>query len=188
MLLFPLLARIENLRRRGQAAQNSRFSETAFWSLLEASGFLFSSPRENREFMEGRAGSSEFSILRDCVFKSTLDASPCENRGFVDRDPARTRTRVRAGVPSAAGLNRAKRGFGAVFVRRTSLKVNYLRVSFGRCLQSVWILKCLLSTIYWGLNLIRQTKHLALANIKMLFIHTKMQKQTDTEQKSQMLP
>lgn len=35
--------------------------------------------------MEGRAGSSEFSILRDCVFESTLDASPCENRESVDR-------------------------------------------------------------------------------------------------------
>lgn len=44
-----------------------------------------SSPRENREFMEGRADSSEFSILRDCVFESTLDASPCENRESVDR-------------------------------------------------------------------------------------------------------
>ena len=35
--------------------------------------------------MEGRAGGSEFSILRDCVFESTLGASPCENREFVDR-------------------------------------------------------------------------------------------------------
>ena len=35
--------------------------------------------------MEERAGGSEFSILRDCVFKSTSYASPCENRGFVDR-------------------------------------------------------------------------------------------------------
>lgn len=113
------------------------------WECL--GGFLFSSPRENREFMEERASGSEFSILRDCVFKIILDASPCENRGFVDRDP-----RVHAGVPSAAGVYRANRGFGAVFVRRTSLKVNYLRVPFGRCLQSVWMLKCLLSTIYWG--------------------------------------
>lgn len=44
-----------------------------------------SSPRENREFMEERAGGSEFSILRDCVFKIILDASPCENRESVDR-------------------------------------------------------------------------------------------------------
>lgn len=35
--------------------------------------------------MEERADGSEFSILRDCVFKSTLDASPCENRESVDR-------------------------------------------------------------------------------------------------------
>ena len=32
-----------------------------------------------------RAGGSEFSILRDCVFKSTSYASPCENRESVDR-------------------------------------------------------------------------------------------------------
>lgn len=53
----------------------------ASWTLPAS---LFS-PRENREFMEGRADSSEFSILRDCVFESTLDASPCENRESVDR-------------------------------------------------------------------------------------------------------
>lgn len=48
-------------------------------------GFLFSSPRENREFVTRGSGGSEFSILRDCVFESTLDASPCENRESVDR-------------------------------------------------------------------------------------------------------
>ena len=75
----------------------TRTREVAFgasWTLLSS----LSSPHENREFTEERAGGSEFSILRDCVFNSTLDASPCENRGFVDRDP-----RVHAGVPSAAG-------------------------------------------------------------------------------------
>lgn len=39
-LLFPFLARIENLRRRGQAVQNSRFSgivsSIALWTLLPA--------------------------------------------------------------------------------------------------------------------------------------------------------
>ena len=112
----------------------------ASWTLFASLPSL----RENREFTEERAGGSEFSILRGCVFESTLGASPCENRESVDRDP-----RVHAGVPSAAGVYRANRGFGAVFVRRTSLKVNYLRVPFGRCLQSVWMLKCLLSTIYF---------------------------------------
>lgn len=82
---------------RSTTPHTTRTREVAF----EASWTLFaslSSPRENREFTEERAGGSEFSILRDCVFNSTLDASPCENRGFVDRDP-----RVHAGVPSAAG-------------------------------------------------------------------------------------
>lgn len=32
---------------RGQAAQNSRFSEVAFWSILDASGFSFLSSRES---------------------------------------------------------------------------------------------------------------------------------------------
>ena len=40
LLLFPLLARIGNLQRRGQAAQNSRFSgivsSRALWALLPA--------------------------------------------------------------------------------------------------------------------------------------------------------
>lgn len=48
-------------------------------------GFLFSSPRENREFVTRGWSGSEFSILRDCVFKSTSYASPCENRESVDR-------------------------------------------------------------------------------------------------------
>lgn len=66
---------------RFRILDSQRLPFGASWTLLAS---LFS-PRENREFMEGRADCSEFSILRDRVFKSTLNASPCENRGFVDR-------------------------------------------------------------------------------------------------------
>lgn len=69
--------RVERLR----ILDSQRLPFGASWTLLAS----LSSPHENREFMEGKAGSSEFSILRDCVFKSTLDASPCENRESVDR-------------------------------------------------------------------------------------------------------
>ena len=69
--------KVEGLR----ILDSQRLPFGASWKLLVS----LSSPRENREFVEGRAGSSEFSILRDCVFKSTLDASPCENRESVDR-------------------------------------------------------------------------------------------------------
>nr|DAR58957.1 MAG TPA: hypothetical protein [Caudoviricetes sp.] len=44
---------------------------------------------------------------------------------------ARARVRVRACVLSAAGLYRANRGFGVVFMYRISLNINYLRVPFG---------------------------------------------------------
>lgn len=59
--------KVEGLR----ILDSQRLPFGASWKLLVS---LFS-PRENREFMDERAGSSEFSILRDCVLKSALDAS-----------------------------------------------------------------------------------------------------------------
>lgn len=76
----------ENREFTEERAGGSEFSilrGCVIWECL--GGFLFFSHRENRKFMEERAGGSEFSILRDCVFKSTSDASPCENRESVDR-------------------------------------------------------------------------------------------------------
>ena len=87
LLLFPLLARIGNLRRRGQAAPNSRFSEAAFWSILDASCFSFLSSRES-EIYGGRGQAvqnSRFSGIVSSRALWTLLHSPCENRGFVDR-------------------------------------------------------------------------------------------------------
>lgn len=84
LLLFPLLTRIGNLQR--ERAGGSEFSILRDCVILEClGGFLFPSPRENREFVTRGWRGSKFSILRDCVFKSTSYASPCENRESVDR-------------------------------------------------------------------------------------------------------
>ena len=67
--------------RRLRILDSQRLPFGASWRLLVS---LFS-PRENREFVTRGWSGSEFSILRDFVFKSTSYASPCENRESVDR-------------------------------------------------------------------------------------------------------
>lgn len=65
---------------------NIRFSEGTFEVFWTSPAF--SSPRENREFTEERAGGSEFSILRGCVIWECLGGflffSPRENRKFME--------------------------------------------------------------------------------------------------------